>query len=1129
MTRQSPPGPRPARPDAVRRPGPADLGEAVARAAREGLLVVQPRMGMAGPDAMAAGLRAVCSLPHPTVGTLTLDSYTRVGDHGLARAALAAGEPLNGFPLVAHGPHTTARVAAAAGDRPVQVRHGSALPRDIFRTMVAAGLSASEGGPVSYCLPYGRTPLAESVANWRAATAEFAGLSAERGLRAHLETFGGCLLGQLCPPSLLVAVSLLEALFFVQQGVSSVSLSYAQQTDARQDVEALAALRMLADEWLPPGVDRHLVLYTYMGVFPGSPRGAQLLMDRSAELAVRGGAQRLIVKTPAEAVRLPTVEENVAALRSAARAAGRRARGAGPAAGDGRVPYVGEVDPGEVLAEARALVEATLELHADVGTALTRAFAAGLLDVPFCLHEDNRGLTQAAVDGEGRLRWTRTGRLPLPRRTVPHPAPVTAARLLQMLRYTADRHDLLALEAADDPDWAELSGPRPAVRPPEADPEPYRIAVVGTGPRGLSVLERLAARLAERPAPRPVEVYAIDAHEVGPGRVWRTGQPRWSMMNTVSGEVTIYSGPPDDGPARAGAGPSLYEWWREADPEAAAPDECAPRAVYGQYLAHALDRIERTVPDGVLRLHRLLRTVRTLAPEGGRYLLTLDDGRRLRADRVVLTTGHPLPRLTPDQQELASFAERRPRLTYVRGDSAIDMPLDGIAPGSVVGVIGLGLSFYDVVAALTTGRGGRFVPDDGGALRYEASGREPLLVAGARSGVPLRARGRNQKGPQHVYRPRLFTRERVRALRRRGPLDFRADVLPWLLAEVELVRCATALQRAYGPDIAERFRQEAEEAVRKGAAGAGSSREGRGPQEAVFGAAVRCGLRGHGPVDLRRWAWPFGDRVFSGPQAYQEELAALLRQDVELAAEGNAEGPVKACLDTIRDVRGVLRTAVDFSGLAPRSHREDFLGDFVPMVSRLTTGPPLVRLRQLLALLDCGLLRVTGPDARFTADPASGRFQVHSPRVAGSRTELDVLVDARIPDPDLRRADGDLTARLRDQGLLTPYVNRGPDGGEFATGGVAVTGSPFHPVRADGRPEKGMYVLGIPSEFTRWFTQVGSGRPGVWGEFAADADAIAEDALHGAHDGTTATPLTGVLLGPRWHTALTAPDEETNP
>ncbi|MGV9885924.1 FAD/NAD(P)-binding protein [Streptomyces sp. NPDC003395] len=1093
----------------VRGRASADLGSHVRRAADAGRLVVQPRMGMAAPDAMAAGLRSVCSLPFPTVGTLTLDSYTRVGDHDRARAALAAGDALNGFPLVAHGPGVTAEVAAAAGARPVQVRHGSALPGAIFRTMARAGLSASEGGPVSYCLPYGRTPLAESVANWRAATAEFAELSRARGLRAHLETFGGCLLGQLCPPSLLVATSLLEALFFVQQGTPSVSLSYAQQTDARQDVEALAALRALADTWLPGHVDRHLVLYTYMGVFPGSPQGARLLMDRSVELAVRGGAERLIVKTPVEAVRLPTVAENIAALRSADEAAGR-------ARGEGRVPWAREVDFGEVLAEAGALVEATLELHEDVGTALVRAFAAGLLDVPFCLHADNRGLTQAAVDGEGRLRWTRTGRLPLPRRTGPArsaPAPVTAGRLLQMLRYTADRHDLLALEAA--PESGSAGFPEPL--PQAASPEPYRIAVVGTGPRGTSVLERLAARLAEQEAPRPVEVYAIDAVEVGPGRIWRTDQPRWSMMNTVSGEVTIFSGPPDGGPARAGAGPSLYEWWRVVEPERAAPDVCAPRGLYGQYLAYALDRIEQTLPPDTLRLRRLRRHVETVVRRpDGRYLLTLRGGERLRADRVVLTTGHPLPALRPDQQALSDFAAQRPRLRYVRGDSAIDMPLDDVAPGSVVGVIGLGLSFYDVLAALTAGRGGRFVPAAGGGLRYEPSGREPVVVAGSRSGVPLFARGRNQKGPRHTYRPRLFTRERIRALRRRGPLDFRADVLPWLLAEVELVRCAAGLQRAYGPDIAERFTHEAEEAVRG---------EGAAPQAAVFRAATRCGLRGWHPLDLDAWAWPFRGRRFASPGDFEAELAALLRRDLELAAEGNAEGPVKACLDTIRDVRGVLRTAVDYSGLAPRSHREDFLADFVPTVSRLTTGPPMVRVEQLLALLDAGLLRVAGPDARYGADAETGTFYVESPHVAGSRTALDVLIDARIPEPDLRRADGDLTARLRDQGLLTPYVNRGPDGAEFATGGVAVTGSPFHPVRADGRPETGMYVLGIPSEFTRWFTQVGSGRPGVWGEFTADADAIAADALSGAPAAAGRPALSGVVLSPRWSAALDTSDE----
>ena len=71
----------------------------------------------------------------------------------------------------------------------------------------------------------------------------FGELVADRGGRAHLETFGGCLLGQLCPPSLLVAISVLEALFFVQHGLRSVSLSYAQQTHPAQDIEALAALR----------------------------------------------------------------------------------------------------------------------------------------------------------------------------------------------------------------------------------------------------------------------------------------------------------------------------------------------------------------------------------------------------------------------------------------------------------------------------------------------------------------------------------------------------------------------------------------------------------------------------------------------------------------------------------------------------------------------------------------------------------------------------------------------------------------------------------------------------------------------------------------------------------------------
>ena len=76
----------------------ADLAAHVAAAAARGELVVQPRMGMSDPRRMAEGLRAVAAVPAATVGTITLDSYTRVSDHAAARAAVRSGAALNGFP-----------------------------------------------------------------------------------------------------------------------------------------------------------------------------------------------------------------------------------------------------------------------------------------------------------------------------------------------------------------------------------------------------------------------------------------------------------------------------------------------------------------------------------------------------------------------------------------------------------------------------------------------------------------------------------------------------------------------------------------------------------------------------------------------------------------------------------------------------------------------------------------------------------------------------------------------------------------------------------------------------------------------------------------------------------------------
>ena len=419
----------------------SDFGGYVRQARQAGRLVVQPRMGFSTPEQMRRGLRATRDARATTVGTLTLDSYTRVGDTEAVREALRKGSAINGFPITSYRAGTTREVLEDlhGPDFPVQVRHGSAKPFRIFVALVDAGLSATEGGPVSYCLPYGRIPLDESVREWNRST-RFLVRKRANGMNPHLETFGGCMLGQLCPPSMLVAISALEALYFYRHGIRSISVSYAQQTHVGQDVEAVAALRALCARLLPDA-DWHVVLYSYMGVYPTTDLGAYRLLEQTVRLAALTGSERLIVKTVAESRRIPTIEENIAALEFASEASlalSTAASRAAPAPGSDLVP----TPETQVWAEASLLVETVLELHEDVGQALVLAFKRGLLDIPYCLHPDNSGRARSYIDEHGRLSWAATGALPIGRIVGPlRTRRFKARELLDALSYVQRRFD----------------------------------------------------------------------------------------------------------------------------------------------------------------------------------------------------------------------------------------------------------------------------------------------------------------------------------------------------------------------------------------------------------------------------------------------------------------------------------------------------------------------------------------------------------------------------------------------------------------------------------------------------------------------------------------------------------------
>ena len=87
---------------------------------------------------------------------------------------------------------------------------------------------------------------------------------------------------------------------------------------------------------------------------------------------------------------------------------------------------------------------------------------------------------------------------------------------------------------------------------------PPVIVLVGAGPRGVSLLERIGANLPEPPG--RLRIHVIDDTEPGAGRIWRTDQSRELCMNTLADAVTLFT---DSSGTMAGPvvpGPTLYEW-----------------------------------------------------------------------------------------------------------------------------------------------------------------------------------------------------------------------------------------------------------------------------------------------------------------------------------------------------------------------------------------------------------------------------------------------------------------------------------------------------------------------------------------------------------------------------------------
>ena len=577
-----------------------------------------------------------------------------------------------------------------------------------------------------------------------------------------------------------------------------------------------------------------------------------------------------------------------------------------------------------------------------------------------------------------------------------------------------------------------------------------RISIIGMGPRGLSVLERIAAFARVRTA--SLELFLVDPAECGPG-AHSPRQPAHLLINTVASQVTIFPAPGTVEHAPACATPSLTEWARaegyrrfgerflqvgEQGGGASISDaDYLPRQLLGLYLAWACTQLCASLPAGV-RVSHLRQRAHDLQASGHGWTIELEQGYLLHSDYVFLATGHSRSMLTDEEAWFRKFAldhaRYNPRLAYVRHAYPLEQ-LTAISSDAKVAICGIGLTAHDVVAQFTEGRGGHYERREAG-LRYHASGHEPKLLLYSRNCLTALARAINQKGLSGRHQPHFFTREAVRVLRQRrqgGQLDFERELLPLMKKEM-----AYAWRRAF---------------------------DGAAPDPHTY-------EPGDDEQDAIEQLLTPG-RI-SGPQAFRAPLASDLRE----ACRGNLTSPAKAAADVLRDVRAVLQDVVEHGGLLPASHRK-FFSVHNPIINRVTFGPPRLRNEQLLALMDAGLLStVAGPNAMLRIDEGCSRFALHA---NGSVDHADAIVVARLDPYSPITDDTALTRHLLERGIIRPYFN-----GNFHPGGIDIDRA-NHPLDQHGRAQETLWALGCPVEGVHYYTHA-LPRPELPSRQVGDAD-----------------------------------------
>lgn len=575
------------------------------------------------------------------------------------------------------------------------------------------------------------------------------------------------------------------------------------------------------------------------------------------------------------------------------------------------------------------------------------------------------------------------------------------------------------------------------------------LAIVGLGSWGMCVLERAVARA--RRVETNVRVHVIEPGALG-GGVYAKDQPDYLVLNNPCGQLSLYASPEAAEEPTYALG--LYEWavqrgyrWDGYECRVGTegrpiqPTDYLPRRLMGEYLVWFYESLVRNAPPNI-EVVRHYATAVDITSVAGREAVVLDDGRTLYVDHVILTSGH-----TWNEDSTGSRSGHR----YLR-PYPVEYLNDSLAPGEPVAIAGMGLVGFDLLTALTVGRGGTF-EDVGDRKRYVPSGNEPVIYLYSRSGIPYCAKSAHGTDPYGEYQPVVCTPEAITALTHpngssvRLQVDFRRDLLPLLLAEMQSRYLTHAALLESGPEESDDVRQRLTRAWRAG----------------TFDAVVDDYGAVYGRFDPASHLFAGTERVYASGADYQAQFYDMVESDLEEALMVGGS-PVKAALEVLRILRDQLRRVIEFGGLTHESYL-DFQANVRGRINRIDAGPPPLRSQQLLALLDAGVVRASlGPNPEVLRAPG-GRSVLRSTQLGDEATvTVNGVVRGHLDLPSLERSSSPLLTQLYATGRLTQMRY-----GDDPVGSVSISEA-FHPYDTCGRVQPHLSVLGVLTEGARYFT-----------------------------------------------------------